>query len=133
MAHDFRHLFTPLRLGPLVLKNRIFSTAHAEAMAEDGRPGVRLAAYHEAKARAGPGDDRRLDQRASVFSGFRMEHARESRRLDRAGLPRRRRPRAPPRVPHHEPAHAPGTTGAVRRRELARVARAVPDSGARAP
>src|SRR5215470_15492739 len=53
MAHDFRHLFTPLRLGPLVLKNRIFSTAHAEAMAEDGRPGVRLAAYHEAKARGG--------------------------------------------------------------------------------
>src|SRR5215470_5686605 len=53
MAHDFRHLFTPLRVGQLVLKNRIFSTAHAEAMAEDGKPGRRLAAYHEAKARGG--------------------------------------------------------------------------------
>src|SRR5262249_38242588 len=53
MTHEFRHLFTPLRVGGLELKNRIFSTAHAEAMAEDGKPGARLRAYHEAKARGG--------------------------------------------------------------------------------
>jgi mycofactocin system FadH/OYE family oxidoreductase 2 len=53
MAHEFRHLFTPLRIGGLTLKNRIFSTAHAEAMAEEGKPGPRLRAYHEAKARGG--------------------------------------------------------------------------------
>ncbi|HEV3348582.1 MAG TPA: N-methylproline demethylase, partial [Methylomirabilota bacterium] len=55
MAHTFRHLFTPLRVGGLTLKNRIFSTGHAEAMAEDGKPGPRLRAYHEAKARGGAG------------------------------------------------------------------------------
>ena len=53
MAHEFRHLFTPLQVGRLTLKNRIFSTAHAEAMAEEGKPGPRLRAYHEAKARGG--------------------------------------------------------------------------------
>ncbi len=53
MAHELRHLFTSVRVGGLVLKNRIFSTAHAEAMAEDGKPGARLRAYHEAKARGG--------------------------------------------------------------------------------
>ena len=52
-AGEFRYLFTPLRVGGLTLKNRIFSTAHAEAMAADGKPGPRLRAYHEAKARGG--------------------------------------------------------------------------------
>jgi mycofactocin system FadH/OYE family oxidoreductase 2 len=40
-------------VGGLVLKHRIVSTGHAEAMAEDGTPGPRLRAYHEAKARGG--------------------------------------------------------------------------------
>jgi N,N-dimethylglycine/sarcosine dehydrogenase len=53
MAHEFRYLFTPIRLGSLTLKNRIFSSGHAEAMAEAGQPGPRLRAYHEAKARGG--------------------------------------------------------------------------------
>jgi len=53
MAHDFRYLFTPIRVGGLTLRNRIFSTGHAEAMAEDGKPGARLRAYHEGKARGG--------------------------------------------------------------------------------
>ena len=39
MSHEFRHLFTPLSVGGLALKNRILSTGHAEAMAEGGRPG----------------------------------------------------------------------------------------------
>ena len=53
MAHEFRYLFTPIRVGGLTLRNRIFSTGHAEAMAEDGKPGPRLRAYHEGKARGG--------------------------------------------------------------------------------
>lgn len=53
MPYEFRYLFTPLRVGAVTLKNRIFSTGHAEAMAEDGKPGPRLRAYHEAKARGG--------------------------------------------------------------------------------
>jgi mycofactocin system FadH/OYE family oxidoreductase 2 len=53
MALELRHLFTPLRVGGLVLENRIVSTGHAEAMAEDGKPGPRVVAYHEAKARGG--------------------------------------------------------------------------------
>src|SRR5262245_22474279 len=53
MSHGFARLFTPCRVGSLMLRNRIVSTGHAEAMAEDGKPGARLAAYHEAKARGG--------------------------------------------------------------------------------
>ncbi|HZS32720.1 MAG TPA: N-methylproline demethylase, partial [Methylomirabilota bacterium] len=53
MSREFRFLFTPFRLGGLTLKNRIYSTGHAEAMAEDGKAGPRLRAYHEAKARGG--------------------------------------------------------------------------------
>ena len=53
MAHEFRTLFTPVRVGHLTLKNRIYSSGHAEAMAEGGRPTERLRRYHEAKARGG--------------------------------------------------------------------------------
>lgn len=52
-VESFRYLFTPFSLGNLRLKHRIVSTGHAEAMAEDGKPGARLSAYHEAKARGG--------------------------------------------------------------------------------
>ncbi|MGH3118063.1 MAG: FAD-dependent oxidoreductase, partial [Gaiellales bacterium] len=53
MAYEFQALFTPVKLGPLTLKNRIYSSGHAEAMAEGGRPTERLRRYHEAKARGG--------------------------------------------------------------------------------
>ena len=53
MAYEFHSLFTPIQVGRLTLKNRIYSSGHAEAMAEDGRPTVRLTRYHEAKARGG--------------------------------------------------------------------------------
>src|SRR5262245_5243957 len=53
MPDALHHLFAPLRVGSLALANRIFSSGHAEAMAEDGRVGRRLIAYHEAKARGG--------------------------------------------------------------------------------
>ena len=53
MAYEFQSLFTPIQVGRLTLKNRIYSSGHAEAMAEDGRPTERLRRYHEAKARGG--------------------------------------------------------------------------------
>ena len=46
-------LFQPLQLGSLTLKNRIMSTAHAPAYAEDGKPKERYQAYHEEKAKGG--------------------------------------------------------------------------------
>ena len=53
MAAELRSLFSPIQVGRLTLKNRIYSSGHAEAMAEAGRPGERLLRYHEAKARGG--------------------------------------------------------------------------------
>src|SRR6266550_4085542 len=53
MASELRSLFSPTRVGPLTLKNRIYSSGHAEAMAEGGRPGDRLTRYHEVKAQGG--------------------------------------------------------------------------------
>jgi dimethylglycine catabolism A len=53
MAYEFGALFTPIQVGGLRLKNRIYSSGHAEAMAEGGRPTERLRRYHEAKARGG--------------------------------------------------------------------------------
>ena len=50
-----RPLFQPLVLRGRVLKNRIASTAHAPGYAENGLPGPRYQAYHEAKARGGLG------------------------------------------------------------------------------
>ena len=53
MAYELTSLFTPITVGGVTLKNRIFSSGHAEAMAEGGRPSGRLVHYHEAKARGG--------------------------------------------------------------------------------
>ena len=53
MASELRSLFSPIQVGRLTLKNRIYSSGHAEAMAEGGRPTERLRRYHEAKARGG--------------------------------------------------------------------------------
>src|SRR2546428_5128443 len=53
MPYEFRSLFTPIRVGSVTLKNRIYSSGHAEAMAEGGRPTARLSRYHEAKAQGG--------------------------------------------------------------------------------
>ena len=51
----FPTLFSPLRVGPIVLKNRIFSTGHMTVMLEDGVPSARMAAYHGARAEGGAG------------------------------------------------------------------------------
>ena len=46
-------LFEPLTIGHLRLRNRIMSTSHAPAYAEDGMPKERYRRYHEEKARGG--------------------------------------------------------------------------------
>ncbi len=45
---QYEHLFTPLAVGPLTLKNRIVRSAHGTLMT-----GERLIAYHEARAAGG--------------------------------------------------------------------------------
>ena len=48
-------LLTSFQLKHLTLKNRIISTPHAPAYAEDGMPGLRYQRYHEEKAIGGIG------------------------------------------------------------------------------
>ena len=51
----YRLLFTPLALGPVVVRNRIVFSAHLTNYAEDGRPSEQHAAYYEARAAGGAG------------------------------------------------------------------------------
>ena len=51
----FPHLFSPVRVGSVTVKNRIVSSGHDTVMAEDGAIGDRLIAYHEARAAGGVG------------------------------------------------------------------------------
>lgn len=46
-------LFQPFELGHLSLKNRVISTSHAPAYAQNGMPGLRYQLYHEEKAKGG--------------------------------------------------------------------------------
>jgi 2,4-dienoyl-CoA reductase (NADPH2) len=51
----YRHLFTPVRLGPVVVANRIVFSAHLTNYAEDGLPTDQHAAYYAARAAGGAG------------------------------------------------------------------------------
>jgi 2,4-dienoyl-CoA reductase-like NADH-dependent reductase (Old Yellow Enzyme family)/thioredoxin reductase len=50
-----KRLFSPLRIGPVELSNRIVSTAHQTTLVQDGVPTDDFLAYHEARARGGTG------------------------------------------------------------------------------
>jgi 2,4-dienoyl-CoA reductase-like NADH-dependent reductase (Old Yellow Enzyme family)/thioredoxin reductase len=52
---DFEYLFTPIRIGHKLVKNRICCSAHADALAENGMPGDRERRYYEEKAIGGVG------------------------------------------------------------------------------
>ncbi|MEN4474989.1 FAD-dependent oxidoreductase [Mycolicibacterium cosmeticum] len=52
---DFPTLFSPLDVGPMRLKNRIFSSGHDTVMAHDGQITDQLIAYHRARAEGGVG------------------------------------------------------------------------------
>jgi 2,4-dienoyl-CoA reductase (NADPH2) len=51
----YRHLFTPLRLGPVTVSNRIVFSAHLTNYATDGLPTEQHAAYYAARAAGGAG------------------------------------------------------------------------------
>ncbi len=52
----YRHLFSPLRVGSLTLRNRIVFSAHLTNYAtQDGRPSEQHAAYYAARAAGGAG------------------------------------------------------------------------------
>ena len=51
----FPHLFSPLRIGPVTLKNRIVSSGHDTVMAHDGLVSDQMVAYHSARAAGGAG------------------------------------------------------------------------------
>ena len=49
------HLFSPLTIRSVEIRNRILSTGHQVNMLTGGLPNARLAAYHEARAAGGAG------------------------------------------------------------------------------
>jgi 2,4-dienoyl-CoA reductase (NADPH2) len=51
----YRYLWTPLRIGPVVVPNRIVFSAHLTNYAVDGRPSEQHAAYYAARAAGGAG------------------------------------------------------------------------------
>jgi len=55
MSGRYRFLWTPLRLGPVVVPNRIVFSAHLTNYAVDGRPSEQHAAYYAARAAGGAG------------------------------------------------------------------------------
>ena len=52
---QFPRLFTPLRIGPVVVRNRIFSAGHDTTLPTDGRVNDALLEYHRARAAGGAG------------------------------------------------------------------------------
>jgi len=52
---QFPHLFEPLSIGNLCIRNRVFISAHTTVLAENGGPGEKLIAFLEAKAKGGAG------------------------------------------------------------------------------
>ncbi len=55
MAQNLAHLFSPISVGGLEIKNRILSTGHDTSLPTDGMVNDALVAYHEARARGGAG------------------------------------------------------------------------------
>ncbi len=51
----FPTLFSPITIGAVTLKNRIFSPAHGTSLSRGGLVGDELVAYHEARAAGGAG------------------------------------------------------------------------------
>ncbi|MBO9629929.1 MAG: hypothetical protein J7516_10895, partial [Shinella sp.] len=55
MPSAFPHLFQPLKIRGVVLKNRIMSTGHDTTLPTDGLVNEALLAYHAARAKGGVG------------------------------------------------------------------------------
>ncbi len=55
MSKLFPHLFTPITIGKVEIRNRILSTGHDTTLPTDGMVNDALIAYHEARAKGGAG------------------------------------------------------------------------------
>ena len=55
MPASYPNLFSALKVGPLCIKNRIFSSGHMTMLLEAGGPSDDMVAYHEARAAGGAG------------------------------------------------------------------------------
>ncbi len=55
MSNLFPHLFTPVTIGNVEIRNRILSTGHDTMIPDNGAVNDALIAYHEARARGGAG------------------------------------------------------------------------------
>ena len=52
---QFEHLLSPLRIGPINVRNRVLVSAHVPGYAVDNKPGERYIDYHRQFARGGVG------------------------------------------------------------------------------
>jgi 2,4-dienoyl-CoA reductase-like NADH-dependent reductase (Old Yellow Enzyme family) len=64
----FPHLFSPLTVGSITLKNRIVNSAHQTGFARDGQYTAQLIAYHRERARGGAAVI--VSQATSVVPGY---------------------------------------------------------------
>ena len=71
---NYVNLFSPLRLGSIELKNRIFSSGHMTMLLKDGGPSDDMVAYHEARAAGGAG--LLITEAASIHVGVSAWHIR---------------------------------------------------------
>ena len=55
MAGPFPHLFRPLAIRGVTIRNRILSTGHDTTLPTDGRVNEALVEYHRARAKGGAG------------------------------------------------------------------------------
>ena len=56
MAHPkYPHLFSPIKLGPVTVRNRVLQTAHVKLFTRDGHDSLRNVAYQVERARGGAG------------------------------------------------------------------------------
>ena len=55
MNQHFPHLFTPLKLRHVTLRNRLTFGPHLANMSHEGLPGARHLAYYRERARGGVG------------------------------------------------------------------------------
>ncbi len=51
----YPHLFSPLDLGPITVRNRVLISAHVPGFAENNKPGAQYIAYHQNYAKNGVG------------------------------------------------------------------------------
>ena len=52
---ELEHLFSPIKIGNVEIRNRILQSAHITNFAEDGLPSERHLRYYEARAKGGIG------------------------------------------------------------------------------